>query len=193
MNYLAHIFLSCSNEELMVGNFMADFCRNKDLEKLSPELMEGINLHKAIDSFTDSHPMWLRSTERFYKRHGKYASVLTDMIYDVFLIRNWARYSGEELGAFTANIYTILPKYKTSMPSKLLSKIDRMIADDFLMKYTTRQGLQESLNYMDRRTKFPSRFTDALLDLDEYEEQLNDEFNAFFPELIAMVDSKCEC
>ena len=35
--------------------------------------------------------------------------------------------------------------------------------------------------------------SDALLDLDEYEEQLNNEFNTFFPELIAMVEGMCGC
>lgn len=193
MNYLAHVFLSCSDEELMVGNFMADFCRNRDLEKLSSGLMKGIDLHRAIDTFTDTHPIWLKSTGRFYKRHGKYASVLTDMIYDVFLIRNWNRYSGQELADFTSGIYGVLPKYKSYMPSKLLNKIDLMIEDNFLMKYTTRKGLRASLNYMDKRTKFPSNFKDALLDLDENEEALNQEFNSFFPELIALVDGRCSC
>jgi len=157
------------------------------------DILEGINLHKKIDQFTDTHPVWKASKGKFYKRHGKYAAVLTDMVYDVYLIRNWKRYTGEPLDQFTAEIYPLLLKHKEVMPSKLKGMIDKMVADNFLMRYTTQEGLQASLTYMDKRTKFPSRFSEAILDIEENDEALNKEFNSFFPELIAFVDAECDC
>jgi acyl carrier protein phosphodiesterase len=193
MNYLAHVYLSCGNEELMVGNFITDFCRNKDLENLPSEIMEGVELHKVIDSFTDAHPMWQKSKQTFVPTHGKYAAVLVDMVYDICLINNWSRYSGEKLADFTSAVYPILEKHKAVMPQKLLRKIDNMIADDFLMKYTTKEGLQSALEYMDRRTRFPSKFAQAAEEIENNKQSLNDEFNLFFPELIAHVEAHCEC
>ncbi len=193
MNYLAHAYLSCSNENLLIGNMITDLCRKKELEPLSAEFKEGVTLHRSIDHFTDHHPQWKKSRDKFYKRHGKYASVLTDLFYDYYLIKNWNRYSGEDLFAFTANVYTILLKHLDQMPERIRPKIVRMVENDYLTTYSQRDGLQRSLEWMDKRTKFPSVFKEALLDLDEYDTDLNNEFNAFFPELISHVDAICDC
>ncbi len=192
MNYLAHIFLSFENEPILVGNFMADFCRNKDLEDLPNDILNGIYLHRSIDSFTDNHPNFLRSTEKFYENHGKYASVLTDMVYDVFLILNWSRFADETLQVFVDRTYPILKKNEKHMPFKLQSKLDKMIEANFLARYQSREGLQKALNYMDRRTKFPSKFHAAILDIDKHEEELNEEFLNFFPELITFVKKELQ-
>jgi len=189
MNYLAHAYLSNGNESLLVGNMITDLCKKHELDPLHPEVQKGIALHRAIDAFTDSHPQWKKSTAKFFKRHGKYASVLTDLFYDYYLIQNWELYVEESLSAFTANVYTSLLENLDLMPDRIRPKIKKMVADDYLSKYSKRSGLQRSLEWMDKRTSFPSVFHKALIDLDENNKALNKEFNIFFPELIAHVDS----
>ena len=49
------MLLSCKDSNLLVGNFMADFINNSDKKGLNPQILEGINLHKSIDHFTDNH------------------------------------------------------------------------------------------------------------------------------------------
>ena len=66
MNFLAHTYLSCSNEDLLVGNFLADFMKNKDIESLPSNILKGIDLHRKIDSFTDSHPAVKEVNKRFH-------------------------------------------------------------------------------------------------------------------------------
>ena len=56
MNYLAHSYLSFSHEQL-VGNMIADFIKNREREFLPSEIQKGIKLHRAIDTFTDAHPV----------------------------------------------------------------------------------------------------------------------------------------
>jgi len=192
MNYLAHAYLSCNNESLLIGNMITDMCRKKELNLLNKDIQEGVTLHRSIDHFTDSHPQWKKSTSKFFKRHGKYASVLTDLFYDYYLIKNWDTYSSEHLGPFTTKVYEQLLKNLDNMPSRITPKIQKMVDDDYLTKYSKREGLQRSLEWMDKRTKFPSVFKDALLDLDEYDQELNEEFNLFFPELINHVNAFCK-
>jgi acyl carrier protein phosphodiesterase len=64
MNFLAHIYLSGNNELLKIGNFMADGIRGKQFETYPKAIQNGILLHRAIDSFTDAHPVFRQSTKK---------------------------------------------------------------------------------------------------------------------------------
>ena len=73
MNYLAHLFLTRHDEDLTIGNFIADSISNKEVKDFSSSIQQGIFIHRAIDSYTDKHPIVLKSTRRLYPSHGKYA------------------------------------------------------------------------------------------------------------------------
>jgi len=190
MNYLAHVFLSFNEDEIMIGNFIADFLKNKDVERLPIAIQKGVDLHRKIDSYTDSHDIFRSSTKLFHKRHGKYASVLTDMFYDLLLINNWGNYSEETLEDFTNRQYPVMLSHKSHLPEKLNTKIEKMVNDQFLMRYSTPKGLLWSLEWMDKRTKFPSRFAESIQDFKEHEHALTEHFNMFFPELISYAKSE---
>ena len=53
MNYLAHIYLSGNDPDLIFGNFIADAVPGKQYKNYSNRIQEGIILHREIDSFTD--------------------------------------------------------------------------------------------------------------------------------------------
>ena len=57
MNFLAHAYLSFGQEEILVGNLVADFIKGKELRQFSEDIQIGILLHREIDSFTDTHPL----------------------------------------------------------------------------------------------------------------------------------------
>ena len=57
MNFLAHVYLSGSNIPLAVGNLIADRVKGKNIELLAHEIQEGVLLHRAIDTYTDQHPL----------------------------------------------------------------------------------------------------------------------------------------
>ena len=84
MNYLAHLFLSCQDEDLVIGNFIADSIRNKEVATFSPAIQQGISLHRKIDAYTDSHPIVRLSTRRLHPHHHKYAPVVIDIFFDKY-------------------------------------------------------------------------------------------------------------
>ena len=57
MNYLAHIFLSGDNRKIQIGNFVGDAVKGHAYNKFSPDFRKGILLHRAIDDYTDHHPI----------------------------------------------------------------------------------------------------------------------------------------
>ena len=93
MNHLAHLYLSQTNVDLMVGNFIADRVKGKDLLNYSESVQKGIEMHRAIDTFTDEHAVVMKSKKRLFPVYHKYAAVIVDMFYDHILAKNWEEYS----------------------------------------------------------------------------------------------------
>ncbi len=193
MNFLAHTYLSCSDENLLLGNVLADFIKNKEIAALPTDYHLGIDLHRKIDSFTDAHPAVLEVNKYFHKVHHKYSPVVTDILFDYVLANNWSKYSGENLKDFTQNIYDILLKHQNHFPERKKRSILNMIHNDFLMNYTNIDGLKFTFEHMDKRTKFKANFIQSLDNLEETYPHLESAFNAFFPELINEVDNYCNC
>jgi acyl carrier protein phosphodiesterase len=52
LNYLAHSYLSYQKTDLIIGNFIADSIRGNQFEGLTDGIIEGIRLHRKIDTFT---------------------------------------------------------------------------------------------------------------------------------------------
>lgn len=193
MNHLAHFFLSCENDDLLIGNFIADFIRNKEVTTFSEAVQEGIFLHRKIDTFTDNHKIVRQGTQRLRQYHGKYAPVILDVLYDNILIKNWHLYSGQNLKDFTQSVYIILQERFDELPLKLQKRIPNMIASDWLYQYGTDLGLRFVFQKMDERTKFPSNFVAAVEHFNEDYKLYEKEFNLFFPDLMEFVEKECAC
>jgi acyl carrier protein phosphodiesterase len=90
MNFLAHLHLSGNNPNIMLGNFMGDFVKGKSYrQQYEPEIIKGIELHRSIDEFTDSHPVVTESKNRLRPTYRHYSGVIVDVFYDHFLAANW--------------------------------------------------------------------------------------------------------
>ncbi len=190
MNFLAHLFLSFENEDHVIGNFIADSIQNREVRNYPAEIQEGIILHRKIDSFTDNHPSVKKGTLRLQPHHHKYAPVVIDILYDYILANNWERYCKESLEVFANNTYTILTKRINQIPEKLKKYLPGMIRGNWLQSYKTIKGLLFTLQKMDERASFPSKFTEAVGHLQLDYELFEGEFNDFFPELISFIKSQ---
>ena len=85
MNYLAHLLLSGNNEKIMVGNFVADWVKGRTFDQYPEDIQRGIVMHRAIDSFTDSHPLHKHSRSFFVPSYGHFSGIVVDVLYDHFL------------------------------------------------------------------------------------------------------------
>lgn len=188
MNFLAHLFLSREKEEeVAVGNFMGDFVRNRDLERYSPGIRQGVILHRRIDSFTDRHPEVLRGVRRLYGNHGKYAPVITDIFYDHLLAKNWEDYASDSLFDFAQDTYRVLEKYLEIMPRVLKNRLPLMIRDNWLVRYYHLDGIAFTFDRMKARATRPSLLDHAVESLLRDFDALEAEFHSFFPDLIEFV------
>ncbi|MFN7117421.1 MAG: ACP phosphodiesterase [Saprospiraceae bacterium] len=186
MNFLAHVFLSQHDEELLVGNFIGDFVRKSEDKNYPVGVQRGLELHRKIDAFTDNHIIVRESTRLLHERHHKYAPVLLDVYYDFLLARNWEQFSERNLQDFTQNVYTILEKYLPIMPPILQHRVPLMIADDWLVQYGKLEGLEFTFSRMKRRASEPSHFDHAVETLQIHLEPLEAGFLQFFPEAVTV-------
>ncbi len=189
MNFLAHLFLSGEDTDLLLGNFMGDFVNNKKVLDLPEGMRHGVRLHREIDSFTDRHVQVLQGKKRLYGRHGKYAPVLIDIFYDYFLANNWEQYSLEPFGKYVARTYDLLYEHQAEFPSRLQKLLPNMIADDWLSGYAHYRGLETTFYYLRRRVSKPDLLDGAVDSLQLSEDQFDLEFNIFFPDLQAHVQA----
>jgi acyl carrier protein phosphodiesterase len=116
MNFLAHAYLSFGQEEILVGNFIADFVRGKELENYPKKVQLGIRLHRAIDTYTDSHPLVKQVQSFLIPRFGHYSRVISDIFFDYFLAKNWKNYSDTPLEQFSLDTYRTLSSYPHKLP-----------------------------------------------------------------------------
>lgn len=188
MNFLAHIFLSGDSEKIRIGNFIADAIKGNQWEEYEPEIQKGIHLHRAIDSFTDEHPLVLQGIERLYATQGKYASVVVDIFYDHFLAKNWQKYHLQDLLTFTESFYRQMQSYMALLPPRVQYMFPYMQRQNWLYHYQSLEGITRVFEGMSQRTKFPSNLLNATECLRENYMLYEQEFEEFFPQIISFVE-----
>lgn len=190
MNFLAHIYLSGDNDLIKIGNFMADGIRGKHFESYPLEIQKGIILHRAIDTFTDAHPIFRQSTKKLHEKYHHYAGVIVDVFYDHFLAKNWNTYSDENLDHFVARFYQSLQDNHAFLSERTKEIMPYMIKQNWLVSYQTVEGINRILTQMDQRTKNESKMRFATHELSEFYLEFEKEFTNFFQELILFSNTK---
>lgn len=183
MNFLAHIYLSGDNDLIKIGNFMADGIRGKQYETFPLDIQKGIVLHRAIDTYTDSHPVFRQSTKRLHTNYHHYAGVIVDVFYDHFLAKNWNLYSNEKLEDFVARFYQSLDKNIDVLSDKTRNFMPYMIQHNWLVSYQTVEGITKILTQMDSRTNNQSKMRFANTELVKFYSEFENEFTLFFKDL----------
>jgi acyl carrier protein phosphodiesterase len=192
MNFLAHIYLSGDNDLMKIGNFMADGIRGKNFDNFPMEIQKGIILHRAIDTFTDAHPIFRQSTKRLHSNYRYYSGIIVDIFYDHFLAKNWSYYSDEKLEDFTERFYQSLRDNYDSLNEKTQKMMPYLIEQNWLLSYQTIEGIAIILEKMDNRMEHDSNMRFSVTELRTFYAEYEQEFTEFFKELIVHSNLKIE-
>lgn len=183
MNFLAHIYLSEGLPKVTIGNFIADQISRNKFDHFHPEIIKGIHLHRHIDHFTDTHGIVKQSKKRLHQKYSHYSGVIVDILYDHFLAKNWTFYSEEPLHLYIDRFYDLLTDHHDILPQETQHLMPYMIRDNWLGSYNSIEGIGEILHQMNRRTKNRSKMNFAVLELEEFYGEFENEFTNFFAEL----------
>lgn len=183
MNYLAHALLSGNNPDLLVGNFIADHIRGNNLSFYPKQVIEGIFLHRKIDTYTDAHPLFKESKRLFYKDFEKHSGILIDIYFDHFLAKNFERYSEISLDTFSEHVYTVYSAHRSILPADSSRFLEYVIKNNVYKEYAKLSGIEVVLYHLSQRIKHGVRLDESLSVFKEHEPRLQKNFDIFFKDI----------
>jgi acyl carrier protein phosphodiesterase len=194
MNYLAHLYLAEEHAESLLGNLLGDFVKGTVGDSYSEEMRKGIQLHRKVDRYTDSHAVVRASLKLISPPRRRFAGVMVDIFYDHLLAKNWQMYSAMPLADFSQHIYRILKENHALLPERLQQMLPYIIGEDWLTSYREIEAIDRALNRIANRiTKRFGRDSSLLHSVEELQanyQQLESDFHNFFPDLIDYVNAQ---
>jgi len=191
MNYLAHLLLADDSDASRIGNLLGDFTRGpmEELAKLYPaELVRGIKMHRAVDSFTDSHEVFRRSRTLLSPERRRFAGIIVDIFFDHYLCLHWKQYCQLPLEEFIEEVYRALDEHPEWRAGRLAEAFPMMRSENWLMTYTTIEGIGLTLDRVSRRSPRISKIAGGAEDLRENYEAFEKHFHEFMPDLVKFVN-----
>lgn len=189
MNYLAHIYLSGDSDDILLGNFIADFVKGNKYLDYPEQVSYGIRLHRSIDLFTDQHPLVKECMNMLRPGYGRYAGIVTDVFFDHFLAANWNQYSECTLRQFSKHAHAVFLSNFLLLPFRVKQFLPFLIQHKRLESYAHRDSMFQVLEIMSRRTSLPANSEWAMQILHQEYDLFDDLFRSFFAEMIDYVET----
>lgn len=183
MNYLAHALLSHYDPELLLGNFIADHLRGNDFSSYPEGVIQGIKMHREIDSFTDAHPKFKASKRYFYKNFEKYSGILVDIYFDHLLASNFTSFHKQPLSEFNKKIYQTYTENLDLMPESSSRFLAYVLKNNVYSQYAELDGIKQVLSHLSYRIGHTVRLENSTLDYIEKREEFEQNFFLFMKEL----------
>jgi acyl carrier protein phosphodiesterase len=182
LNYLAHLCLADGSPDSIAGNFLGDFVKGRPEGRFPPAVVRGIRLHRAIDRFTDDHPIVRHAVDRIAPERRRFAGIAVDMAFDHFLARNWAETDPAGFAAIRRHAYAVLYARRDELPERLRAILPHLSGDDWLNSYAHFDGIAYALERMSRRLRRPNALAATADDLARHYDALEADFHAYWPE-----------
>lgn len=185
-NYLAHLLLAGPHEDAMLGAFLGDFVKGRDLSHLAPLTAREVVVHRRIDSHTDSHPLLIAAKQRFAPERRRFAGIALDVFHDHVLASDFEIWAHQSLETFTRRAYAVFERHAMQMPEPARAVAQRMARHDWLGSYAHRENVARALDGISRRLSQGGELLRACLpDLENQRDELTIGFPKLFGDLQA--------
>ncbi len=186
MNYLAHAYLSFHQPEIVVGNIISDYIKGKKQYDYPLPIQKGIILHRAIDTFTDSHEAVRQAKQYLKPAVGLYSGAFIDIAFDHYLALDTESFSStESLTEFAESTYQILEINQEYFPEKFQKIFPYMKENNWLCNYQFKWGIEKSFANIARRAIYLSSAVDCFKLWEDNYGAIHQLYQTFFPELKA--------
>ncbi len=184
MNLLAHAHLSFNQPAILVGNMICDYVKGKAVLEYPETIQRGIMLHRAIDEFTDLHPVTQEAKQFFRPQYRLYAGAFIDVVYDHFLANDTNEFENDKaLELFAQNTYANLKKNEVYMPEKFHRMFPYMQSQNWLYYYKDKRGIEKSFEGLARRAEYLHESAVAFAIFEKEYASLQQYYRQFFPSL----------
>ena len=183
VNYLAHAYLSFNHSEILVGNLISDFVKGKSKFNYPNNIQKGITLHRAIDTFTDTHEVTKMAKSIFRPSYRLYSGAFVDVVYDHFLAIDPDEFTEETLQNFSKEVYDVLDQYMNYLPERFHRMFPYMKMQNWLFNYRSMRGTELSFSGLVKRASYLTESETAASLFEEHYKTLHQYYQAFFPDL----------
>lgn len=185
MNFLAHALLAGDDAALVVGGVAGDWIKGPLPAGLPQDLARGVALHRAIDTYAESHPAFCKSRNRISPQRRRYAGVLVDIYYDHLLAREWASHHPLPLKLFNSEVYRRIDARLGDLPADAHRVLRLLASEDWLSSYATPEGIADVLARMSRRIRQPNPLLGGELEMLAEIEGFQDDFRLWLADAMA--------
>lgn len=183
MNFLAHFHLAWPDEGLVAGGLDGDYVKGPLRGTLPRDLERGIQLHRAIDAFTDGHPLIQQLRRDLPTRLRRYAGILIDLSFDHYLSRHWSTFSAMPLADFNSGVYRTLDAQQCVLSDGGRRMLARLVEYDILNLYLEWETVLATATRIGQRFPRHNPFVDLDRELTPAQDTLEQAFLNFYPQL----------
>ena len=184
MNHLAHFLVAYGDAGLTAGALLADRTKGRLAGDYPAPLERGIALHRAVDAWTDRHPEVRAAARRFDPSFRRYGPIMTDVIFDHFLARNWPRFGPCALDDFADYACGCVGEWGNTIPSSTRDAMRRMHANGTLMRYADPRFVIQVLEHLGTRLRRANPLAESGAQFTSRALLLEKHFEAFMPQLL---------
>lgn len=193
MNLLAHAHLSFTQSPILVGNMISDYVKGKRQFDYPVTVQKGIQLHRAIDNFTDTHAITQEVKAFFKPQYRLYAGAFADVVYDHFLANDSAFFlTDTDLMGFSAGVYKVLEENAALLPGPFKKMLPYMIEHNWLYNYKNKWGIEKSFAGLVKRAVYLEESTIAFEVFNENYDAIKSFYAIFYPDLKKFAEHKLQ-
>ncbi|MDU6411064.1 MAG: ACP phosphodiesterase [Yersiniaceae bacterium] len=185
MNFLAHLHLAHLANSSLPGNLAADFVRGDPAHLYDPQVVEGIRMHRRVDSLTDSLPAVKEARRLFSEEYRRVAPITMDVLWDHFLALHWQKLEADyTLPAFVSYAQgQILPSLP-AMPAGF-QQLNRVLwPERWLERYAGLPFIENVLARMAARRPRLHQLAGSFVDIERNYPQFETIFFDFYPQMM---------
>lgn len=183
MNFLAHFHLAWPDEGLVAGGLEGDYYKGPLRGDLPLSLERGVKLHRAIDAYTDSHPVIQQLRRELPTELRRYAGILIDLSFDHYLSQHWARFSDVHLSDFNSGVYRTLITQENHLSAGARNMLARLVEYDILNLYLKWETVPATAARIGQRFKRHNPFMEVGQTLTPARDAIEQAFLDFYPQL----------
>lgn len=113
---------------------------------------------------------------------------MVDVIYDHFLARQWRAFHHEDIEFFCDHIFAALHRHADLLPDSARHVAGRLIDSRSMTAYDEDEFVARSFSNLSRRLTRTNPLDDAFTEFEASRQDLSDDFELFFPDLMAFCE-----
>ncbi len=185
MNYLAHLHIAEHSDSSLLGNLLGDFVKGDPSKQFSPQVVQGIRLHRWVDAYTDSHDLMIIAKSMFPKATRRFAPIALDMFWDHCLARHWQQFHSLPLAQFIDHAErTVKAEHSECLPERYSLVTGHMWKGRWLESYQELDNIHYALQRMSQRSDRMKPLAECFHSFEQSYEHLEELFFELYPDIL---------